>query len=103
MVVWKPDKNVCFMVLIVQYLNSLPNHVIRPFENRTKVSEKSKARISGNEYSDGYCGTIYKQMLPNVPGSRSLAESWNRNKPCLDQFCHIASHNDVDKDKICPT
>ena len=29
--------------------------MIRPFVNRQKVSEKSNVRISGLQYSDGYC------------------------------------------------
>ena len=35
MVVWKPDKNVCFMVLHVLYLN----HVRRPFELETSFNQ----------------------------------------------------------------
>ena len=38
----------------VWFLNSPPNQVIRPFENRTKkVSEKSRVQISGVLYFDG--------------------------------------------------
>ena len=39
MMVWKPDKSL-FSGLNVRYLNGPPNHVIRPFENRTKSVQR---------------------------------------------------------------
>ena len=33
--------------------NGLPNHMIRPFENQTKVSQKSNVWILSVPYSDG--------------------------------------------------
>ena len=46
------------MVENVRFLNGLPNHVIRQFENWEKESEKSDVGISGVWYSDGYCAIL---------------------------------------------
>ena len=40
------------MVRLIMWSDE-PNHVIRPFENRTEVSEKLNVQIS-----DGYCTLI---------------------------------------------
>ena len=47
------------MAINFRYSNGRPDHVIRPFEDRTKkVSKKKNAWISGVRYSDGYSMSV---------------------------------------------
>ena len=55
MVFWKLDKNVCFMVTNVQFLNVLPNQVSDQLKTGQKSVWKLNVQISGVWFSDGYC------------------------------------------------
>ena len=58
MVVWKPDKNVYFMVKNLR-LSKGPPTDLRKLDQ--KVAKKSYVRISGVQYLDGYCQQLFTQ------------------------------------------
>ena len=54
---WRSDNQIKMSFLwakMSSFFNGLPNQMIRPFENRTKVSKKFNIQISDVRYSDGY-------------------------------------------------
>ena len=63
------------MVKNVRFLNGLPNHLIRLFENWTKSVEKTNVLISGVQFSDGYC-TLFNPMIPKNGQNSQVWESY---------------------------
>ena len=81
MVVWKPYKKYLFYDKNVLVSNGPPNHVIRPFENRTKSVWKVQC-------SDFRCSSIKTISKPNfqIKNRMNGGESGQMYVDCTGEF-----------------